>query len=105
MDRRIAAIFVADLVGSTRLMEPDERDVITRHKAHVAEVFEPEFAARKGRVIKGTGDGLIGVFDSVVDALEGALAIQKLMAEPEVEGDRQIAYRISHRDSSWRRDL
>ena len=95
MDRRIAAIFVADMVGSTRLMERDERDVITRHKAHLAEVFEPEFAARRGRVIKGTGDGLIGVFDSVVDALEGALAIQNAMAEREAKGERQIAYRIA----------
>lgn len=95
MDRRIAAIFVADMVGSTRLMERDERDVITRHKAHLSEVFEPEFAARRGRVIKGTGDGLIGVFDSVVDALEAAMAIQNAMVAREEKGDRQIAYRIA----------
>ena len=96
MERRIAAIFAADMVGSTRLMERDEADVLTRHKAHLAEAFEPAFAEHRGRVIKGTGDGLIGVFDSVVDAVQCAVEIQKTMVarEADSQDDRRIAYRI-----------
>ena len=96
MERRITAIFAADMVGSTRLMERDEADVLTRHKAHLAELFEPAFDDHRGRIIKGTGDGLIGVFDSVVDAVQCAVEIQSKMTAREADSpeDRRIDYRI-----------
>lgn len=96
MESRIAAIFAADMVGSTRLMERDEAEVLMRHKSHLAEVFEPAFSRHRGKVIKGTGDGLIGVFDSVVDAVQCAVAIQRDMKKREAESDedRRICYRI-----------
>ena len=96
MERRITAIFAADMVGSTRLMEREEADVLTRHKAHLAELFEPAFDDHRGRIIKGTGDGLIGVFDSVVDAVQCAVEIQSKMTAREADSpeDRRIDYRI-----------
>ncbi len=36
MERRLAAILVADMVGYSRLMEADEAGTIARQKAHRA---------------------------------------------------------------------
>lgn len=96
MERRIAAIFAADMVGYSRLMEGGEADVLARQKTYFAEVFRPLFAEWRGRVIKGTGDGLIGVFDSVVDAVQCAVRIQRELAGRETGlEDRRISYRIA----------
>lgn len=96
MERRIAAIFVADMVGYSRLMEGGEADVLARQKVYSEEVFRPFFDDWRGRVVKGTGDGLLGVFDSVVDAVQCAVRIQREMAERETTaGARRIAYRIA----------
>jgi hypothetical protein len=40
-----------------------------------------DLGAARGRIVKTTGDGLLLEFPSVVAAVEGAIAIQTLMAE------------------------
>ena len=52
--RRLAAIFVADMVGYSRLMEADERGTIARQKAHRKELIDPEIAKHNGRIVKTT---------------------------------------------------
>ncbi len=42
VERRLAAILAADMVGYSRLMEADETGTITRQKAHRAELVDPE---------------------------------------------------------------
>jgi adenylate cyclase len=81
MERRLAAILAADVVGYSRLMEKDEAGTFARVRAHRKELFEPEIAAHHGRVFKLTGDGLLAEFASVVDAVECAVALQRGMAE------------------------
>jgi hypothetical protein len=54
MERRLAAILVADMAGYSRLMEQDEAGVLERQKAHRRELIDPEIARRGGHVVKTT---------------------------------------------------
>ncbi len=96
VERRLAGILAADMVGYSRLMEADEAGTLAALKAHRAQLIDPEIAAHKGRIVKTTGDGLLAEFASVVDAVAGAAAIQRAMAERNkgVPGDRRIEFRI-----------
>ncbi len=94
--RRLAAIFAADMVGYSRLMEADERGTIARQKSHRAELIDPKIAEHHGRIVKLMGDGMLVEFASVVDAVECAIEVQRAMAEREVDvlEERRIRYRV-----------
>lgn len=77
MERRLAAILAADVVGYTALMENDETGTLAELKKHRAELFDPEIANQGGRVVKLIGDGMLVEFNSVVDAVKCALNIQR----------------------------
>src|ERR1044071_7064395 len=81
MERKLAAILAADVVGYSALMEQDEQGAFQRLKAGRKELFEPEIEKRHGRIFKLMGDGLLAEFSSVVDAVECAVALQKSLAE------------------------
>ena len=96
MERKLAAILAADVVGYTSLMEQNEANTFERLRAHRKELFEPEIARHHGQVFKLMGDGLLAEFGSVVDAVECAVAIQRNMKERNaaLEADRRIDVRI-----------
>ena len=96
LERRLAAVLAADMVGYTRLMEADEAGTIARQKKHRKALIDPKIAAHRGRIVKTTGDGMLVEFASVVDAVESAVAIQQAMAarEADIPEDRRIRYRI-----------
>ncbi|MDP6704790.1 MAG: adenylate/guanylate cyclase domain-containing protein [Alphaproteobacteria bacterium] len=96
MERRLAAILAADMVGYSRLMEADEEGTITRQKTHHNDLIDPTIAYHKGRVVKTMGDGLLIEFNSVVDAVRCAVEVQEAMVPREagLAGDERIAYRI-----------
>ena len=96
MERRLALILVADIVGYSRLMEADEAGTFRRVKGHLAECVEPLIQSHSGRIVKHMGDGLLAEFASVVDGVRAAVEIQKAMAARELVVDpaTQIAYRI-----------
>jgi TolB-like protein/class 3 adenylate cyclase len=96
MERHLAAILAADMVGYSRLMSADEAGTLARQQSHLAEVIEPGIAEYRGRIVKTTGDGLLAEFPSVVDALRCAVNVQLATAEREdgVPAERRIAYRI-----------
>ncbi len=81
MERRLAAILAADVVGYSRLMEADEVATLNALRAHRDEVITPAVERHHGRVVKLMGDGTLMEFASVVDAMECAVAIQSAMAE------------------------
>jgi TolB-like protein/class 3 adenylate cyclase/Tfp pilus assembly protein PilF len=81
MERKLAAILAADVVGYSRLMEQDEATTFERLRGHRRELFQPEIARYNGRIFKLMGDGLMAEFGSVVDAVECAVALQRGMAE------------------------
>jgi adenylate cyclase len=96
MQRRLAAILAADVVGYSRLMAADEQGTHARLKALRQDFIEPKIAEHHGRIAKLMGDGALVEFASVVDALECAAAIQSGVAERQAElpEDRRIAFRI-----------
>ena len=81
LERRILAIMATDVVGYSRQMEADEAGTIARVTAIQKEVIAPLLARHRGRLIKLIGDGTLSVFDSVVDAVACAAAIQAAMRE------------------------
>jgi adenylate cyclase len=96
VERRLAAIFAADMVGYSRLVEADEEGTIARQKAHRKDLIDPKIADNHGRIVKTTGDGMLVEFASVVDAVRCAVEVQQAMAEREagVPDDRRIRYRV-----------
>jgi len=96
MERRLAAILAADVVGYSRLMERDEEGTLAALKALRSELIDPTIAEHKGRIVKLMGDGMLVEFASVVDAVRCAVAIQRAMLSRsgDVPADRAIALRI-----------
>jgi TolB-like protein/class 3 adenylate cyclase/rhodanese-related sulfurtransferase/tetratricopeptide (TPR) repeat protein len=96
VERRLAAIFAADMVGYSRLMEADEAGTVARQKVHREELIDPRIAEYGGRIVKTTGDGMLAEFPSVVDALRCAVNIQIGMTarEMHVPEDSRIRYRV-----------
>ena len=81
MERRLAAILAADVVGYSRLMERDEAGTLAALQDRRQALIDPTIAAHRGRVVKLMGDGALVEFASVVDAVQCAVAIQEAMAE------------------------
>ena len=77
-------------------MELDEEGTIARQKTHRAELIDPAIAINHGRIVKTTGDGMLVVFESVVDAVTCAVEIQSAMSEREnaTADSLRIRYRI-----------
>ena len=96
MERRLAAVLVADMVGYSRLIERDEAGTLERQKRHRRELIDPEIERNRGRIVKTTGDGMLAEFASARDAARCAIDIQTSMArrEGERDPDRRIQYRV-----------
>jgi adenylate cyclase len=94
--RRLAAILAADVAGYSRLMGADEEGTHERLQAHLRELIEPKITEHRGRIVKNTGDGFLGEFPSVVDAVRCAAEVQCRMAERngEIPEDKRIEFRI-----------
>ena len=85
VERQLAAILAADVVGYTRLMGADEEGTLRRLKAHRTELIDPKIAEYRGRIVKTTGDGILVVFVSVVDAVRCSVDIQRGMQERNID--------------------
>jgi class 3 adenylate cyclase len=96
MERRLAAILAADVVGYSRLMGADEVGTLERLKALRDELVAPKIAAHKGRVVKLIGDGVLAEFPSVVEAVACAAAIQEGTSERDggLAAEERIRLRI-----------
>src|SRR5215831_6630767 len=94
--RRLAAILAADVAGYSRLMGADEEGTHERLKAHIGELLSPKIAEHRGRIVKNTGDGVLAEFTSVVDAVRGAVEIQREMIERNgnIPPEKRIDFRI-----------
>jgi class 3 adenylate cyclase len=92
VQRRLAAILAADVVGYSRLMEQDETGTMAILRARRKEVLEPLVARHHGRIFKVAGDGVLIEFGSAVDAVECAVDLQHDMAV--ADGDSPDARRI-----------
>jgi adenylate cyclase len=81
VERRLAAILAADVVGYSRLMEADEEGTHERFTAHCRQLVDPKIKEHRGRIVKNTGDGMLAEFPSVVDAVRCAAEIQRAMLD------------------------
>ena len=96
MERRLAAVLIADVAGYGRLSQIDEEGTRARFQTELRDVFEPSIALHHGRLIKTMGDGLLVEFHSVVDAVRCAIEVQRIEAERNFgfHVDRRLAFRI-----------
>jgi class 3 adenylate cyclase/pimeloyl-ACP methyl ester carboxylesterase len=96
VERRLAAVLAADVAGYSRLMGVNEEGTHAALKAHRRELIGPKIAEHRGRIVKTTGDGVLGEFASAVDAVRCAVEIQRAMAErnADIPQDRRIEMRI-----------
>jgi len=96
VERRLAAIVAVDVVGYSRLMGADEVGTLRALGAQRRELVDPTIAARRGRIVKTTGDGLLVEFPSAVEAVACAISIQQRIAlrNKGVAQDKRLIFRI-----------
>ncbi|MFO1068883.1 MAG: adenylate/guanylate cyclase domain-containing protein [Geminicoccaceae bacterium] len=96
LQRRLAAILAADVVGYSRLMAADERGTLARLRSLRQEAIDPAIAAHGGRIVKLMGDGMLVEFASAVDAVTCAAELQALAAARNdgQPAERAIRFRI-----------
>jgi adenylate cyclase len=94
--RKLTAILAADIAGYSRLVGVDEEATLSRLRALRSDLIDPAVARHNGRIVKGTGDGVIVEFRSVVDATRCALEMQRDMAERNADfpAERRMEFRI-----------
>ena len=91
MERRLAAILAADVVGYSRMMSKDEAGTLELLKSCENEIIEPTTRKFNGRIFKRMGDGYLVEFASAVDLLNCAVSWQNQIGSR--EGD-PVAFRI-----------
>ena len=96
VERRLAAILAADVVGYSRLMGADEVGTLAALKAHRRELIDPKIAEHHGRIVKTTGDGMLVEFASVVDAVQCAVEVNRAVVgrNAEVPQEKRIEFRV-----------
>ena len=95
MERRLAAILAADVVGYSRLMGADEEATLAKLNAYRA-VIDALVADHRGRVFGSAGDSVIAEFASPVEAVRCAISIQTEIDGRDVDlaEDRRMRLRI-----------
>ena len=90
VQRRLAAILAADVVGYSALMERDEEATYAEFEWLKRELIEPSLARHEGRLIKTTGDGAHAEFASPLAAVKCAVEMQDHL----VSGGSSLRLRI-----------
>ena len=78
--RQLAAIMFADIVGYTAIMQEDEV-LATKLREKLKNKLDTEVRLHGGRIIKYSGDGALCSFDSAIESIRAALAVQLYMLE------------------------
>jgi adenylate cyclase len=94
LQRRLAAIMSADVVGYSRLMGTDEAGTLSRLNTLRRELIDPAIAAHSGRIVKLMGDGALVEFASAVDAVTCAVEIQRQLAGYDTGGSQVNPIRL-----------
>ncbi|WP_052261216.1 adenylate/guanylate cyclase domain-containing protein [Ruegeria sp. ANG-S4] len=88
MDRKLAAILTADVVGYSRMMGSDESQTLAKLSELRTLVFDPLVLQHHGRIMKQMGDGWIVEFANATDAVACAIAIQTGLETEHATGAR-----------------
>jgi TolB-like protein/class 3 adenylate cyclase len=82
--RQLAAILFVDIMGYTALMQEDEEQAL-QLRDKLKRKIEQEIALHNGRMMDFKGDGAVCCFNSAIEAVRAAVAIQlEMQAEPKV---------------------
>src|SRR5829696_5843724 len=95
VERRLSAIFVADVAGYSRLVSQDETGTL-RALAASRDIMDALIAEHGGRIANTAGDSVLAEFPSAVDAVQYAVAVQEKLAEASAgePEDRRLQFRI-----------
>src|SRR5712692_9763627 len=95
LERKLAAIFSADVKGYSRLMGEDEEATIRTLTAY-REIMTTLIQQQRGRVVDSPGDNLLAEFASVVDAVRCAVEIQQALKakNADLPDQRKMEFRI-----------
>jgi adenylate cyclase len=95
VERKLAAIFAADIAGYSRLMARDEVGTLAQLKACRA-IIDGLIASHRGRIFNTAGDSVVADFASAVDALQCAVAVQEAVAAENAgrNADEPMEFRI-----------
>ena len=96
VERRLAAILMADVAAYSRLMHAHEEATHARVTALLTHTVLPVIAVHGGRLIKNTGDGFLAEFASAVDAVRAAMQFQDSVYRLAVgdAADQRILFRV-----------
>ncbi len=96
MERRLATIMAADVVGYSRLIRADEEGTIATLKALRADLIDSKITEHHGHIVKLMGDGMLAEFASVVDAIRAAMETQQAVAKhnSDLPEDKRIEFRV-----------
>jgi adenylate cyclase len=103
VNRRLAGILAADVVGYSAKMGADDARTLARVRTLRTDVIEPLAATHGGRLFKTMGGGFLMEFPSAVQALRCAIAIQTALnaqAEGPAPADRPAS---GEGGGGWRR--
>jgi adenylate cyclase len=81
VERRLAAILAADVVGFSKLIGEDEAGTLAALREIRKGIVNPVLAEHGGRIFKLMGDGMLAEFPSAVQALRAAIGIQEGMRQ------------------------
>src|SRR3954470_3389989 len=95
LERKLAAIFAADVAGYSRLMEADEEQTLATLSGHRL-IVDEAILRHRGRIAGTAGDSVLAEFASVLDAVHAAIEIQHSLAEANnaLPEPRQMQFRI-----------
>src|SRR5450631_1767836 len=96
VERRLAAVLVADIAGYSHLMGADEEGTLAKLKSFRKLLVDPAISEHRGRIVKTTGDGMLAEFASAVNATRCAIEVQREMAKQNtgVSPELRIEFRI-----------
>ncbi|HEX3410506.1 MAG TPA: adenylate/guanylate cyclase domain-containing protein, partial [Stellaceae bacterium] len=95
VERKLAAIFAADVEGYSRLMGRDEVGTLRTLTAYRV-IIDRLIASHRGRIFSTAGDSLVADFASAVDAVQCAVAVQEAIANENAgrPAGEQMRFRI-----------
>ena len=96
VQRKLIAIFFADMVGYSRLIGHDDTGTVSRLQALRRDLIDPTIRGHGGRIINTGGDSLLAAFDSIDGALRCGIRLQREVPvhDGDQPPDRCIRFRI-----------
>lgn len=95
VERRLAAIFAADVAGYSRLMEQDEDETL-RTLTTQRQIMDRLIAEHGGRIANTAGDSVLAEFPSAVDAVQCSAQVQSALTQAghDTPAERRLLFRI-----------